>query len=173
MGNWGCLSNQGNKRWFAGEKGGHNCIHSLNTIFFFLALLVAVFKWLLEKTNYSEVWSLSWWSLVISYCFLLEVFLKCVTSDQSIQVFSLENNLIVVALNVSFPYKVVSKTEFICKDVYSPCLSTDHQMRCFFFNFLFYFNTELLSCFYFTGLNINTLVWKPSVEISLLLARMT
>lgn len=90
---------------------------------------------------------------MISYCFL-EVFLKCVTSDQSIQVLSLENNILAVTLNVSFPYKVASKTEFICKDIYCPCLCTDHQMRVDFF----FFYTELLSCFYFTGLNINTLV---------------
>lgn len=56
---------------------------------------------------------------VISYC-LLEVCLRSVTSDQSIQVLSLENSLLAVALNVSFPHQVTSKPEFVFKDLCCP-----------------------------------------------------
>lgn len=57
---------------------------------------------------------------VISYCRLLEVLLRSVTSDQIIQVLSLENSLLAVALNVSFPHQVTSKPEFVFKDICCP-----------------------------------------------------
>lgn len=60
---------------------------------------------------------------MISYCFIFEVFLGCLSSDHSVQVLSLENNLLALEylLNVSFPCYVASKTEFVHKDMYCLC----------------------------------------------------